>query len=70
VAHFEHSASALPLHPVLAAEWFRAAAAAIPSIGSGGTLRDLSVECSAREKVLAQTCFAMSRTCPEEAGLR
>jgi len=29
VAHFEQSASALPLHPVLAAEWFRVAAAAI-----------------------------------------
>ena len=29
VAHFEQSASALPLHPVLAAEWFRAAAEAI-----------------------------------------
>jgi len=39
VAHFEHSASALPLHPVPAAEWFRAAAGAIPSIGSGGALR-------------------------------
>lgn len=37
VAHFEQSVNALPLHPVLAAEWFRAAAAAIPSIGSGGT---------------------------------
>jgi len=35
-ARFEQSASALPLHPVLAAEWLRAAAGAIPSIGSGG----------------------------------
>lgn len=38
VAHFEQSASALPLHPVLAAEWFRATAGAIPSIGSGGRI--------------------------------
>ena len=37
VAHFEHAPGELPLHPVLAAEWFRAAAE-IPSIGSGGTL--------------------------------
>ena len=42
VAHFEHSPGELPLHPVLAAEWFRAAAEAIPSIGSGGPLRQLS----------------------------
>jgi hypothetical protein len=40
VAHFEGSASALPLHPVLAAEWFRAAAAK-PSIGSGGPIRSV-----------------------------
>ena len=38
VAYFEQSASALPLHPVLAAQWFRAAAGAIPSIGSGGAI--------------------------------
>lgn len=38
VAHFEQSASSLPLHPVLAAEWFRVAAGAIPSIGSGGRI--------------------------------
>lgn len=38
VAHFEQSASALPLHPVLAASWFDAAATAIPSIGSGGPI--------------------------------
>jgi hypothetical protein len=38
VAHFEQSAGELPLHPVLAAEWFRAAAGAIPSIGSGGRI--------------------------------
>jgi hypothetical protein len=36
LAHFEHSPGVLPLHPVLAAEWFRAAAEGIPSIGSGG----------------------------------
>ena len=38
VAHFEQSAGDLPLHPVLAAEWFRAAVGAIPSIGSGGRI--------------------------------
>jgi len=38
VAHFEQSAGELPLHPVLAAEWFRAAVGAIPSIGSGGRI--------------------------------
>ena len=38
VAHFEQSASALPLHPVPAASWFEAAARAIPSIGSGGRI--------------------------------
>ena len=38
VAHFEQPASALPLHPVLAASWFEAAARAIPSIGSGGRI--------------------------------
>jgi len=30
MAHFEHSPGELPLHPVLAAEWFRAAAEGIP----------------------------------------
>jgi site-specific DNA recombinase len=35
VAHFEHSASALPLHPVLAAEWFRAAAEANHQLVAG-----------------------------------
>lgn len=38
VAHFDQSASALPLHPAFAAEWFRATAGAIPSIGSGGRI--------------------------------
>jgi hypothetical protein len=36
MAHFEHSPGELPLHPVLAAEWFRAAAEGIPLIGRGG----------------------------------
>ena len=41
MAEFAQSAEALPLHPTLAAEWFRVAAeAAIPSIGSGGVISD------------------------------
>ena len=53
MAEFAQSAEALPLHPTLAAEWFRVAVeAAIPSIGSGGRILDFFDAHSPEEKRL------------------